>query len=94
MSMNFEWDPEKARRNLAQHGVTFADASTAFGDPLSITLPDPRHSVGEDRYVLFGMSERGRFLAVVHTDRGGTTRLISARVMTRHERAQYEGRGG
>jgi len=92
--MNFEWDPEKARRNLAQHGVTFADASTAFGDPLSITLPDPRHSVGEDRYVLFGMSERGRFLAVVHTDRGGTTRLISARVMTRHERAQYEGRGG
>jgi len=47
--MNFEWDPEKARRNLAQHGVTFADASTAFGDPLSITLPDPRHSVGTVR---------------------------------------------
>ena len=89
--MNFEWDLEKARRNLAQHGVTFAEASTAFGDPLSITLPDPRHSVGEDRYVLFGMRERGRFLAVVHTDRGGTTRLISARLMTRHERAQYGG---
>ena len=89
--MNFEWDPEKAERNLAKHGVTFAEASTAFGDPLSITIPDPRHSIDEERHVLFGMSERGRFLAVVHTDRAGTTRLISARMMTRHERAQYEG---
>jgi len=89
--MNFEWDPEKAERNLEKHGVSFAEASTAFGDPLSVTIPDPRHSVGEDRHVLFGMSERGRHLAVVHTDRAGATRLISARLMTRHERAQYEG---
>ncbi len=89
--MNFEWDPEKAEQNLAKHGVSFAEASTVFGDPLSIAIPDPRHSVDEDRYILFGMSERGRFLAVVHMDRGGTTRLISARLMTRNERAQYEG---
>lgn len=85
--------PEKAERNLAKHGVTFAEASTAFGDPLSITIPGPRHSIDEERHVLFGMSERDRFLAVVHTDRARTTRLISARIMTGHERAQYEGRG-
>ena len=89
--MNFEWDPEKAERNLSKHGVSFAEASTAFGDPLSVTIPDPRHSLSEERYVLFGMSEGGRLLAVVHTDRAGATRIIGARLMTRHERAQYEG---
>lgn len=89
--MNFEWDPDKAVRNLEKHGVSFAEASTTFGDPLSVTIPDPRHSEGEQRFVLFGMSEQGRLLAVVHTDREGTTRIISARLMTRHEREQYEG---
>lgn len=88
--MNFEWDPDKADRNLATHGVSFSEASTTFGDPLSMTIPDPRHSEGEERFVLFGMSEQGRLLAVVHTDREGTTRIISARLMTRHEREQYE----
>ena len=89
--MNFEWDPDKADSNLEKHGVSFAEASTAFSDPLSVTIPDPMHSRVEDRFVLFGMSARGRLLAVVHTDRSGTTRLISARLLTRHERKQYEG---
>jgi uncharacterized protein len=89
--MRFEWDPEKAARNLAKHGVSFAEASTAFDDPLSVTITDPRHSWAEERMVLFGMSRRGRLLAVFHTDRDRTTRLISARLMTRHEREQYEG---
>ena len=87
--MRFEWDSEKAARNLAKHGVSFVEASTAFGDPLSVTIADPLHSSSEDRFVLFDMSEQGRFLAVVHTDRDGTTRVISARLMTRHERQQY-----
>ena len=88
--MRFEWDPDKAARNLVKHGVSFAEASTAFDDPLSVTIADPRHSWNEERLVLFGMSRQGHLLAVFHTDRGGTTRLISARMMTRHEREQYE----
>jgi uncharacterized DUF497 family protein len=88
--MRFEWDPEKAARDLVKHGVSFAEASTVFDDPLSVTIADPRHSWDEERLVLFGMSRRGRLLAVFHMDRGGTTRLISARLMTRHEREQYE----
>ncbi|HEX7672191.1 MAG TPA: BrnT family toxin, partial [Polyangiaceae bacterium] len=51
--MDFEWGPEKAAANLAKHGVSFEEASTAFGDPLSVTIDDPRHSVGEHRFVLF-----------------------------------------
>jgi uncharacterized DUF497 family protein len=69
--MNFEWDPQKAAANVEKHGVSFAEASTAFGDPLSVTIADPRHSFGEERFVLFGMSTAGRLLAVAHTDRGG-----------------------
>jgi uncharacterized protein len=88
--MQFAWDPEKAARNLAKHGVSFAEASTAFGDPLSVTIADPLHSEEEDRFVLFGVSEWGRLLVVVHADRDGTTRIISARIATRHERQQYE----
>jgi uncharacterized DUF497 family protein len=56
MALEFTWDPEKAAANLEKHGVRFEDASTAFGDPLSITIPDPAHSEGEHRYVLMGRS--------------------------------------
>jgi len=46
--MRFVWDPEKARRNLAKHGVSFEEAATAFADPLSLTTFDPDHSEDED----------------------------------------------
>ena len=88
--MDFEWDPEKAVRNFAKHSVTFEEASTAFGDALSVTISDPRHSIGEHRFVLFGLSAAGRLVAVSHVDRDGTIRIISARLATRHERKQYE----
>ena len=47
MSLEFEWDPDKAVANAAKHGVRFEEAATAFADPLSITVSDPDHSVGE-----------------------------------------------
>ena len=90
MALAFEWDPDKAATNLAKHGVSFPEATTVFGDPLSITVPDPRHSHGEARFAIFGMSDRGRLLAVLYTERTDRLRLISAREATRHERASYE----
>ncbi len=54
MALLFEWDARKARRNLAIHGVSFDEASTAFRDPLSKTIEDPLHSESEDRFVLLG----------------------------------------
>jgi len=88
--MNFEWDSEKAAQNFERHGISFEEAATAFGDPLSITIGDPDHSEAEDRYVLLGMTFRGRLVVVVHTDRGDSVRLISARLPTRRERQSYE----
>ena len=78
MSIAFEWGPAKAIVNLRKHSVAFEEATTAFADTLSLTIADPLYSEGESRYVLLGRSQMGRLLAVVHTDRGDTIRLISA----------------
>jgi len=88
--MEFEWDPEKAAHNLAKHGVSFHKAGTVFGDPLAITFSDPDHSEEEDRFLTFGHSSEGHLLVVSHTDRGQSTRIISARRATRKERKIYE----
>lgn len=92
MPIRFEWDPNKARRNLAKHGVSFGDAATAFGDPLSLTIFDPDHSDDEDRFILLGLTSAGRLVVVAHVERGaGVVRIISARLATRRERRTYEG---
>ncbi len=88
--MEFEWDPDKAARNLAKHGVSFAEAATVFGDPMAVTFADPDHSDDEDRFLTFGNSDEGSLLIVSHTDREERTRIISARRATRKERRIYE----
>jgi uncharacterized protein len=88
--MLFQWDRAKARSNVAKHGVSFDEASTAFGDPLSITIADALHSADEERFVQIGYSCRNRLLVVVHTDRGDRIRLISARLANARERRKYE----
>ena len=90
MGFFFEWDPNKARANQHNHGVTFEEASTVFGDTLSLTIYDEEHSEDEDRLIIIGMSVQHRLLVVVHTDRGDTLRIISARRATAQERKTYE----
>lgn len=67
MPIKFEWNKRKARQNLRKHRVDFAEASTVFGDTLSITIADPDHSEDEERWVTIGLSNRQRLLVVVHT---------------------------
>jgi hypothetical protein len=90
MELNFEWDEEKARTTLKKHGVSFAEATTVFGDSFAVTIDDPLHSIDEERFVTIGYSEAQRLLVVVHTDRGDNIRIISARTATRRERQTYE----
>lgn len=88
--MLFEWDERKATENEKKHGVTFHEASTVFGDPLAVTFTDPDHSVNENRFITFGLSRFNRLLVVAHTDRRRNVQIISARLMTKHERKIYE----
>jgi len=88
--MKFEWNLNKSESNYKKHGVSFEEASTVFNDVLSVTFPDPRHSIGENRYVIIGISRFGTLLVVAHTDREDTIRIISARKATRVEKKFYE----
>ena len=90
MPYQFEWDADKAEANRRNHGVSFDEAVTAFGDPLSVLLPDPDHSVGEERYLVLGLSTKERLLVVAFVERPPRTRIISARLATRRERQDYE----
>jgi uncharacterized DUF497 family protein len=85
------WDPEKARRNLVAHGVSFDEALDAVLDSLSRSWPDPQHSFDEERAIVIGRSARGRLLfVIVGLDLGGKMRVISARRATKRERHAYE----
>jgi len=88
--LRFEWDPEKASDNLSKHGVSFEEAATVFRDPLSATGLDPDHSVGEERFVTFGVSTNGRLVVVGHTEHEDIIRIITARPATSGERELYE----
>jgi uncharacterized protein len=88
--MKFEWDATKALSNERKHGVSFDEASTVFGDVLSISGRDLEHSVGENRFITLGLSSQGRVLLVSHADRRAVIRIISARPTTRKEKRIYE----
>ena len=88
--MQFEWDPDKAIRNMAKHGVSFDEASTVFGDPFAGTIVDSLHSSDELRFATIGYSALRRLLVVAHADRGDAVRIISARSATGREKIKYE----
>jgi uncharacterized protein len=88
--VQFEWDPAKNETNHRKHGISFGEAATAFGDPLSLTISDPEHSLDEARYILVGLTYSSRLVVVAHIETGDTIRIISARPANNAERRAYE----
>jgi len=88
--LRFEWDFYKANLNFTKHRVSFPEAQTVFEDKLSAILPDEDHSLEEERWLVLGMSEKGRVLVVSFAERGDAIRLISARKATKQEIKKYE----
>lgn len=91
--IRFEWNKDKASSNQRKHGVSFEEAQSIFYDDLAIQFFDGE-SVGEDRFILLGMSNQSRVLVVIHCERGANEdviRIISARKATRLERNFYQG---
>lgn len=86
--VEIEFDPAKARANLAKRKVSFAHAEQVLRDPNAVTMEDP-DAQDELRFVTLGMDSLGRILVVVHTPRGDRVRLISARKASRGEAGQY-----
>ncbi len=91
--IDFQWDPAKARANLAKHGVSFEEAKSVFFDEYARQFFDEGHSSEEERFIMLGVSHRSRVLVVCHCERqrGKAIRIISARKATASERQHYEG---
>jgi uncharacterized DUF497 family protein len=94
VDLRFVWNRQKASDNARKHGVTFVEAATVLSDPLSLTIPDPKHSTGESRWIDVGRSSAGRLLVVVYTEleteQATVVRIISARTPDPDERRVYE----
>ncbi|MCL2087486.1 MAG: BrnT family toxin [Oscillospiraceae bacterium] len=92
LDMLFDWDEKKSKINEKKHGITFWEATTAFGDERAQIYDDEEHSNEEERFVLLGYSESSKLLMVCHCYResDAVTRIISARKATAHERKKYE----
>ncbi|MDT4953019.1 MAG: uncharacterized protein QOJ02_1157 [Acidobacteriota bacterium] len=90
MTMEFEWNENKAEANLSKHGVSFEEAKTVFDDPLYVDFYDPDHSYDEQRYIIIGESQQRRLLMVSYIESGDAIRLISSRELTPAERKAYE----
>jgi uncharacterized DUF497 family protein len=88
--MIFEWDEQKEKVNLQTHKISFAEAETVFYDPYALSMPDPDHSIEEERFIDIGRSAKHRILLVVYTERRENIRIISARKATASERKIYE----
>ena len=89
--MRFEWDPDKAARNAAEHGVTFEEAKAVFESNLPVLeIYDVEHSDDEDRFKTIGPVPRGLVL-VIWTERAeDVVRIVSAWWATKAEREMYE----
>lgn len=94
VAIKFEWDAKKASSNLAKHGVSFDEASSAFADPSARLIPDPDHSNSEVRHILLGFSSSARLLLVSHSIdiEHMVVRIISVRKATKKEGLLYEER--
>jgi uncharacterized DUF497 family protein len=93
MSLEFEWDDDKAAANLEKHNLSFDEASSVFVDPLAKIFADDAHSAEESREIIIGHSVANRLILVsfVETNRD-RVRIISARKATKRERKAYEER--
>ena len=96
---NFEWDEDKAEKNLKKHGVSFDDAALVLsdekGDACHVEEYDWEHSADEDRYITTASHPDDRSIVLViawtdrSTDRAKVTRIISARAAKPAERKRY-----
>lgn len=89
--MRFEWDPQKAQRNLRKHEVSFEEALTVFKDTLAFIFDDLEHSLAEHREIIIGTSAAGRIVLVCFVERSeDSLRIFSARRATKDEIKDYE----
>lgn len=87
--MQFEWDENKRKSNIAKHGFDFVDASQVF-EGATLTFEDDRFAYGEQRFITLGLL-RGRVIVIAHTEIQDIVRVISMREGTKREQVIFFG---
>lgn len=87
--IEFEWDKGNIDKNM-KHGVADKESEEIFGSRKKVFMKDEKHSLKEERYMIWGKTNTGRKLTVFFTLRNNKVRIISARDMNRKERNAYE----
>ncbi|MBI5729687.1 MAG: BrnT family toxin [Ignavibacteriales bacterium] len=89
--MRFLWDQNKNLANIKKHKISFEEAKTVFFDDNARLIPDPEHSISEERFIILGLTNKFRLLVVVHTykENDDIIRIISARKATKFESKYY-----
>ena len=95
MHYNFDWNPNKAKKNKRKHKISFERATTIFRDPNAVSIADEEHSKDEDRWITMAIDNNGVLLVVSHTftiiDKSTCEiRIISARKAEKPEIHQYQ----
>lgn len=86
----FEWDKANIDKNFLKHNVAIKEAEEVFDNDQKFVFKDEKHSQVEDRYGIFGQTNKGRKLSIVFTIRKDKVRVITARNMSKKERRAYE----
>ncbi|MFH0948778.1 MAG: BrnT family toxin [Elusimicrobiota bacterium] len=89
LELDFDWDTHNIDKIWKKHKVRFPEAEEVFFDINLTILPDPTHSIAEERYIALGKTKTGRPLFVVFTERAGKIRIILARDMNKKERSGH-----
>ncbi len=90
INYNFEWDPAKDRKNRNKHDIAFEESATVFKDSKALSIFDPDHSDGEERWITMGISDKGRLLIVVHTFREESEETVNIRIISSRKAAKRE----
>jgi uncharacterized DUF497 family protein len=95
MHYNFDWNPDKAKKNKRKYKISFERATTIFRDPSAVSIVDEEHSEDEDRWITMAIDNNGVLLVVSHTftvidESTCQIRVISARKAENPEIHQYQ----
>lgn len=90
-NIRFQWDQNKNLANVKKHKVSFEEAETVFFDENARLIPDPEHSINEERFIILGISNKLKLLIVVHIykENDEIIRIISARKAIKSEIKYY-----
>lgn len=88
--IGFEWDTWNLDKNRLKHHVSSAECEQMFFNQPLLLYKDVKHSEQEERQYALGTTDQERPLFIVFTIRNKLIRVISARDMSKKERAIYE----